>query len=178
MQARVYALWSLHQRVNWPTKYITSASSSLKVGNGGLSCSARPLRAHFLTSQCVIKLVRGFCCPLGRVLISWPRYHYQHSSTADSCSSRRSPGTRQVHFSPILRNILDAHPLHSVRHLVLDEADRLLDTEFLEQIQEINAACTHPNLQRAMFSATLPAGVEKIAMSMLQDPIRLVVGLR
>ena len=29
-----------------------------------------------------------------------------------------------------------------------------------------------------MFSATLPAGVEKIAMSMLQDPIRLVVGLK
>jgi ATP-dependent RNA helicase DDX52/ROK1 len=73
---------------------------------------------------------------------------------------------------------LDVDIFHSVRHLVLDEADRLLDTEFLEQIQEINEACTHPSLQRAMFSATLPAGVEKIAMSMLQDPIRLVVGLK
>ncbi|KAF5336926.1 hypothetical protein D9611_003439 [Ephemerocybe angulata] len=68
--------------------------------------------------------------------------------------------------------------LENVRHLVLDEADRLLDSEFLEQIQEITAACTHPNLQKAMFSATLPAGVEKTAMGMLQDPIRLVVGLK
>ena len=66
----------------------------------------------------------------------------------------------------------------SVRHLVLDEADRLLDTEFLEQMQEIVAACTNPHLQKAMFSATLPAGVEKIAMGMLQDPVRLVVGLK
>jgi ATP-dependent RNA helicase DDX52/ROK1 len=66
----------------------------------------------------------------------------------------------------------------SVRYLVLDEADRLLDKEFLEQTQEIVASCTHTRLQKAVFSATLPAGVEKIAMDMLQDPIRLVVGLK
>lgn len=65
-----------------------------------------------------------------------------------------------------------------MRYLVLDEADRLLDTEFLEQMQEIVGACTNPYLQKAVFSATLPAGVEKIAMSILQDPVRLVVGLK
>lgn len=66
----------------------------------------------------------------------------------------------------------------SVRHLILDEADRMLDTEFLSQIQEIVAACTHPNVQKAVFSATLPAGAEKLAMEMLKDPIRIVVGLK
>lgn len=66
----------------------------------------------------------------------------------------------------------------SVRHLVLDEADRLLDTEFLSQAQEIIASCTHTSVQKAVFSATLPAGVEKIAMEMLHDPIRIVVGLK
>ena len=54
----------------------------------------------------------------------------------------------------------------------------MLDTEFLEQVQEVIAACTHPNVQKAVFSATLPANAEKVAMSMLRDPIRVVVGLK
>ena len=66
----------------------------------------------------------------------------------------------------------------SVRHLILDEADRMLDVEFLSQVQEIVAACTHEQIQKAVFSATLPAGVEKVAMNMLRDPIRVVVGLK
>ncbi|GBE78614.1 P-loop containing nucleoside triphosphate hydrolase protein [Sparassis latifolia] len=68
--------------------------------------------------------------------------------------------------------------LDNVRHVILDEADRMLDAEFLSQIQEVIAACTHPKIQKAVFSATLPAGVEKIAMGMLRDPIRVVVGLK
>ena len=65
-----------------------------------------------------------------------------------------------------------------MRHLVLDEADRLLDTEFLSQTQEIVTSCTHPSISKAVLSATLPAGVEKVAMEMLSNPIRVVVGLK
>ena len=61
---------------------------------------------------------------------------------------------------------------------MLDEADRLLDTEFLDQVQEVVAACTHPEVQKTVFSATLPANAEKIAMDMLRNPIRIVVGLK
>ena len=68
--------------------------------------------------------------------------------------------------------------MFSVRHLVLDEADRLLDTEFVEQVQEIFAACSHKKLQTAVFSATLPAAVEEMSMDMMKDPIRIVVGLK
>ena len=66
----------------------------------------------------------------------------------------------------------------SVRHIVLDEADRLLDSEFLSQIEEILAACTHPSLQKTVFSATLPAGAEKLAMGFMNDHVRIVVGLK
>lgn len=61
---------------------------------------------------------------------------------------------------------------------MLDEADRMLDAEFMEQIQEIVATCSNENVRKALFSATLPAGVEKVAMSMLENPIRIVVGLK
>ena len=79
---------------------------------------------------------------------------------------------------PILSPEQELTSIISVRHIVLDEADRMLDAEFLEQVQEVTAACTHPDVQKAIFSATLPANAEKIAMSMLQDPIRVVVGLK
>lgn len=54
----------------------------------------------------------------------------------------------------------------------------MLDSEFLSQVQEVVAGCSHPSVQKAVFSATLPAGAEKIAMDMLDNPIRLVVGLK
>jgi len=68
--------------------------------------------------------------------------------------------------------------IESVRHLILDEADRMLDSEFLDQIQEIFAACSYPEIQKAVFSATLPANAEKVAFDVLRDPIRVVVGLK
>lgn len=60
----------------------------------------------------------------------------------------------------------------------MDEADRLLDREFYEQTSELIAACTHPKVQKAVFSATIPSGVEKMVMTLLNNPIRVVVGLK
>lgn len=74
--------------------------------------------------------------------------------------------------------VLICHDPGSVRHLILDEADRMLDQEFFTQVQEVLAACTHERLQKAVFSATLPAGAERVALDMLRDPIRVVVGLK
>ena len=37
-------------------------------------------------------------------------------------------------------------------------------------------ACSNPRLQRLLFSATLPQGVEAIARAVLHDPIRVIVG--
>ncbi|KAI7831411.1 P-loop containing nucleoside triphosphate hydrolase protein [Gamsiella multidivaricata] len=66
--------------------------------------------------------------------------------------------------------------LDHVRHLVLDEADKLLEQGFLEQTDEIFAACSHPSLQKSLFSATLPSGVEALANTFMRSPIRIVIG--
>lgn len=66
--------------------------------------------------------------------------------------------------------------LHRVEMLVLDEADRLLEQGFLAQTDEILAACTNPNLRKALFSATLPAGVEELARTFMVDECRVLVG--
>ena len=81
-------------------------------------------------------------------------------------------------LAPFFALFVSNVPLNSVRHLILDEADRMLDQEFLSQVQEIIATCTHESIQKAVFSATLPAGVERVALDMLRDPIRVVVGLK
>jgi ATP-dependent RNA helicase DeaD len=53
--------------------------------------------------------------------------------------------------------------LSEVEFLVLDEADRMLDMGFIEDIDFI------------LFSATIPEGVRKIAASHMKDPVRIIV---
>ncbi|CAG7846001.1 ATP-dependent RNA helicase ROK1 [Serendipita indica DSM 11827] len=68
--------------------------------------------------------------------------------------------------------------LDRVQVLILDEADRLLDPEFASQVEEIVGCCSNPACQKAVFSATLPAKAEKTVLNMMNDPIRVVVGLK
>lgn len=86
-------------------------------------------------------------------------------------------------------------PLSSVRLLVLDEADVLLDPLFRDQTLAIWASCTNPSLRVTLWSATMGASIESLVVSRLsQDSaagspgqvtkrtraplIRLVVGLK
>ncbi|KAJ3171120.1 RNA-dependent ATPase rok1 [Geranomyces variabilis] len=66
--------------------------------------------------------------------------------------------------------------LDRVRHLVLDEADKLLELGFLEQVDDVLSLCTGDNLRKSLFSATIPSGVEELAKSFMQDPVRVVIG--
>jgi len=68
--------------------------------------------------------------------------------------------------------------MNSTKHLILDESDRLLSSDFLPQIQPIVEACTNKSVQKCFLSATMPAGPEAIASQWLNEGVRVVVGLK
>lgn len=59
--------------------------------------------------------------------------------------------------------------LSSITHLVLDEADEMLKMGFAEDVETILAR-TPEGKQVALFSATMPAAIKKIAAQYLRDP--------
>ena len=69
--------------------------------------------------------------------------------------------------------------LESISHLVLDEADRMLDMVFEPQIRQIVLNSNMPPVgirQTLMFSATFPKKVQELARNFLEDYIFLSVG--
>lgn len=88
-----------------------------------------------------------------------------------------------------LIDCLDIIDLSKVEHVVFDEADKLFEhgskrndadamNSFAAQTDTILAACTNKKLRKAMFSATIPSGVEEMAHSIMTDPVRVIVGLK
>ncbi len=64
--------------------------------------------------------------------------------------------------------------LSETRWLVLDEADRMLDMGFINDVRRL-ARATHPSRQTALFSATMPSEVEALADGLLKEPARIAV---
>src|SRR5262249_22936822 len=64
--------------------------------------------------------------------------------------------------------------LDRISHFVLDEADRMLDMGFIHDVQKI-VALLPKQRQSLLFSATMPAEVEKLAASLLHKPGRVEV---
>ncbi|EAL20688.1 hypothetical protein CNBE0530 [Cryptococcus deneoformans B-3501A] len=68
--------------------------------------------------------------------------------------------------------------LSSVSYLVLDEADRMLDAGFENDIRRIIAHTPghKEGRQTVMFSATWPESVRRLASTFLNNPLRITVG--
>lgn len=64
--------------------------------------------------------------------------------------------------------------LSTVQTLVLDEADRMVDMGFYEDIVGIVAACS-PRRQTLLFSATYPPDIRKASEGFLRDPVEIKV---
>ena len=64
--------------------------------------------------------------------------------------------------------------LDRVEHLVLDEADRMLDMGFVRDVRRILAVL--PTVRQSLlFSATMPRDVARLASDFLRDPVRVAV---
>ncbi len=64
--------------------------------------------------------------------------------------------------------------LSELRAVVLDEADEMLDLGFADELDAIFEAVPE-NVQKALFSATLPPRIARIAESELRDPVRIAI---
>lgn len=67
--------------------------------------------------------------------------------------------------------------LSGVKFAVLDEADRMLDTGFEEDIKQILGDCPpREKRQTLMFTATWPASVQSLASTFMVNPIKITIG--
>ena len=75
-----------------------------------------------------------------------------------------------------VKDLIGRHSLmlHGCRFVVLDEADEMLDLGFLEDVERI-LALTPSSRQTALFSATMPPEIRRLADQYLYDPVTVKV---
>ena len=81
-----------------------------------------------------------------------------------------TPGRLISHIS------LGSADLSKVSFFVLDEADRMLDMGFSEDIKMI-ASKLPPTCQTIMFSATMPQKIEELAKTLLKNPVEVKIAV-
>ena len=69
-----------------------------------------------------------------------------------------------------------AADLSNVKYLVLDEADRMLDKGFEEEIRKIIATTSPEGRQTLMFTATWPPSVRELAATFMKNPVHIAIG--
>src|SRR5947207_478376 len=91
-------------------------------------------------------------------------------------AQRRGGGHVVVGTVGRVKDLISRHSLvlHDTRYVVLDEADEMLDLGFLEDVERI-LALTPTGRQTALFSATMPPPIRKLADRYLFDPVTVKV---
>jgi ATP-dependent RNA helicase DDX52/ROK1 len=116
----------------------------------------------------------------------------EHSAASDDDDSKGGATTLTkadilITTPLLLGNFLKSRTLPTVRSLILDEGDVLLEQRFLEQTLQIWSACVNPSIRLRFFSATMGAHIEELILNQLSKRntgdetiplIRLVVGLK
>ncbi len=64
----------------------------------------------------------------------------------------------------------------TVRHFILDEADRMLDMGFVGDIMQIMHQLP-PKRQNLLFSATMPPRIRKFALGFMHDPVEVNIAI-
>ena len=168
--------------------------ASAQTGSGKTAAFALPLlqrvsdlptRTGRTTSALVLVPTRELAVQVGEALVGFAKYLPQHIKVAvlfggvsiNPQMMHLRGGSDVVVATPgRLIDLLDhnALSLASVKTLVLDEADKLLDLGFADELARI-LALLPAKRQNALFSATFPPIVEALAAGMMHDPLRVEV---
>ncbi len=70
-----------------------------------------------------------------------------------------------------------AFNLSDIQHLVLDEADRMLDMGFMPDVRRIIQYCP-TDRQTLLFTATMPPEIDRLTKWALRDPETIEIGMR
>lgn len=112
-------------------------------------------------------------------ITSIPVYGGSDGQSFDQQKQALTSGTEVVVATPgkLLSHLnLGYVPLQGLEFLVLDEADRMLDMGFVEDIERIIGFLPKER-QTLMFSATMPPAIRQLARNVLQEPEEITIAL-
>ncbi|HQW05135.1 MAG: DEAD/DEAH box helicase [Flavobacteriales bacterium] len=112
-------------------------------------------------------------------ITSIPLYGGSDGNTFDAQKQALTSGVEVVIATPgkLLSHLnLGYVPLNGLEFLILDEADRMMDMGFVDDIRKIITFLPKER-QSLMFSATMPSAIRELTKQILHDPFEISIAL-